>query len=160
MKEVWKTITGYEDYQVSNLGRVKSLKYGKERILTDRDTKGYLYITVSKNSIRKRLLIHRLVAEAFLDNPDNLPIINHRDENKHNNKADNLEFCTYYYNLTYNNKHRTYAKKVGCFKDGKLLKVYMAIQDVKNDGFDASNVCNCCKGKLNKHHGYQWTYIN
>lgn len=161
MKEIWKTITGYEDYQVSNLGRVKSLKRGKEKILKNLDRgNGYFYIELN----RKKYSVHRLVAEAFLENPENLPQINHKDENKQNNCVSNLEWCSSQYNMTYNNKHiqigRKLAKKVGCFKDGKLIKIYEAAIDTERDGFHFSNICRCCRGERNHHHGFQWAYIN
>lgn len=162
MEEIWKHITGYEDYMISNLGRVKSLKNGKEKILKNLDRgNGYLYVELKK---RKKYLVHRLVAQAFLENPENLPQINHKDENPQNNTVENLEWCSSQYNMTYNNKHikigRKLAKKIGCFKYGKLIKIYDAIQDVKIDNFLPSKVCLCCKEKRNHHHGFQWAYLN
>ena len=86
MKEEWKDIKGYEDlYQVSNLGRVKSLNYrrtGNEMILSLRKHKnGYVYIGLSKNGKTKHLRVHRLVAETFISNPNNYLEVNHKDEN-------------------------------------------------------------------------------
>lgn len=111
--EMWKDIKGYEKlYQISNLGRVKSLPkfYQGEKILKSRkDRYGYLYVGVIKNKIKKYLKIHRLVAEAFILNPNNYPAVNHKDENKLNNKIKNLEWCTAEYNNTYNDR----AKKAG-----------------------------------------------
>jgi len=111
--EIWKDIKGYETlYQVSNLGRVKSLPkfYQGERILKSRkDRYGYLYIGLIKSKIKKSFKIHRLVAEAFISNPNNYPIVNHKDENKLNNKSKNLEWCTAEYNNMYNGR----AKKAG-----------------------------------------------
>lgn len=106
MIEEWKNITGYEGlYQVSNLGRVKSLNYkgnGTEWILKGYVKKdGYEVVTLMKDGIRKYCRVHRLVALAFLPNPDNLPQINHKDEDKLNNCADNLEWCTGSYNTKY-----------------------------------------------------------
>ena len=92
MKEIWKDIQGYEGkYKVSNLGNVKSLNYNrtkKEHILKTRLCGGYLYVVLSKNCICKNWSIHRLVATAFINNPDNLPQVNHIDENKTNNRVD------------------------------------------------------------------------
>lgn len=115
MKEIWKDIKGYEGlYQVSNLGRVKSLKrilkhkttYGgiytvKGKILKPKEDKGYYRYSLSNNGKNKLFFAHRLVAEAFIPNPQHYLIVNHKDENPHNNKADNLEWCTIKYNVTY-----------------------------------------------------------
>lgn len=107
MEEIWKDIPGYAGkYSISNFGNVRSNQYGKKRILKPMRNagryNGYLTVTLYNNSIGKKVKIHRLVAEAFLPNPNNLPIINHKDEDKTNNKVDNLEWCTKLYNNTYN----------------------------------------------------------
>ena len=164
MKEEWRDIAGYEGkYQVSNLGRVKSLNYkrtGKHKILKLlKGSDGYFYIGLCKNGIKKNNLVHRLIAQSFIENPDDFPEVNHRDENKQNNKVSNLEWCTHQYNNTYLSKHRKISKKVACYKDGKLIKVYDAIIDVKKDGFNDGQVCQCCKGNRKSHHGFQWKYI-
>lgn len=117
--EIWKNIEGFENlYQVSNLGNVKCLKhtcpgkYGnlrtvKEHLMNPCINKknGYVYVTLSNKDRGRTFAIHRLVAKAFVDNPEGLTIINHKDENKLNNSADNLEWCTSYYNNTYNDVH-------------------------------------------------------
>ena len=105
MKEIWNIIHGYSDYQISNYGRVKSLKFNKEKILKLPVTKkGYLQIRLYKNGKRKlnhsyRFYIHRLVANAFIFNPDNKPEINHKDGNKMNNYIDNLEWVIHSDNM-------------------------------------------------------------
>lgn len=118
--EIWKNIPGYEgSYQVSDRGRVKSLprkiirKNGhiqtfKPRILKPLNhSNGYLEVCLSNNGNQKRFYIHRLVAQAFISNPKNLPEVNHKDENKHNNFASNLEWCGRTYNNTYGSRlHR------------------------------------------------------
>ena len=168
MKEVWREIKGYEGlYEVSNLGRIKSLNYrktGKEWFLKPiLSNNNYFHVNLYKNGKRKPFLIHRLVAEAFLDNPDNLPCINHKDEVKTNNSVDNLEFCSIQYNMTYNDLHLRRAekckKKVGCYQNNKLIKIYNAITDVDKDGFHYQCVIKCCKRKRNHHHGFQWKYL-
>ena len=161
MKEVFKDIPGYEGlYQVSNLGRVKSLNpYGnkeKERILKPQKSKnGYLQLVLFKNKLKKMYYVHRLVATTFIENPENLPQVNHIDQNKLNNSVDNLEFCTCRYNKRYSK-----AKKVGCYKDGKLIKVYDAARDVDKDGFNHGNVCSVLKGRYKSSGGFQWKYID
>jgi hypothetical protein len=94
--EQWKTIEGYEDYQVSDLGNVKSFKRGKERILKPSITRGYLHICIFKNGKQKNKTVHQLVAEAFLNHkPCGLKlVVNHKDFNKQNNHVDNLEIAT------------------------------------------------------------------
>ena len=108
--EIWKDIEGYEGlYQVSNKGRIKSLNYrrtGKERVLSSSPTSsGYLVVCLYKNKKPKPFLIHRLVAEAFIPNSDNLPEVNHKDENKLNNRVENLEWCDREYNINYGNRN-------------------------------------------------------
>lgn len=93
MKEEWRDIIGYEGlYQVSSLGRVKSLR--KNIIMKFITRSGYYNLVLRKNGQRKSKQVHRLVAEAFIPNPDNLPIVNHIDYNRKNNKVENLEWCT------------------------------------------------------------------
>lgn len=110
--EIWKDIKGYEGlYQISNIGRVKShprIKgciYHKEKILSPHDNgNGYLCVDLyGGNNNRRKYYIHRLVAEMFIQNPNDYPIVNHKDENRKNNIVANLEWCTYKYNLNYGN---------------------------------------------------------
>lgn len=109
MKEIWKDVVGYEGlYQVSNLGRVKSLEridnlnhFRKGKILIQHIYNGYLYVSLCKNGKIKMYRVHRLVAQAFIPNPNNLPQVNHKDENKTNNCVLNLEYCDARYNMNY-----------------------------------------------------------
>lgn len=98
LNEIWKDVKGYEGlYVVSNLGRVKRVRSG--RIRTQKIAKnGYCQVNLSKNNQVKFYLVHRLVANAFIPNPNNLPQVNHKDENKTNNYIENLEWCTQSYN--------------------------------------------------------------
>lgn len=105
-KRIWRDIPGYEGkYQVSNTGQVRSLNYngtGKKQILKGGTTRdGYKIVQLWKNGKGKTYIVHRLVAQAFIPNPNNLPCINHKDENKTNNFYKNLEWCTHEYNNNY-----------------------------------------------------------
>lgn len=105
--EIWKSLDfiGYSDYEVSNWGQVKSLNYkrsGKEKILKPRKNNlGYMFVVLYKDNKPKNFRVHRLVAMTFLENPEQLPCVNHKDENPFNNHVDNLEFCTHKYNMNY-----------------------------------------------------------
>ena len=116
--EIWKDIEGYAGlYQVSNLGRVKSLKVSKiksERIRKSyQQSSGYISIVLCKNGKVTNHKIHRLVANAFIDNPDNLPEINHKDEDKTNNCVDNLEWCDSSYNKNYGTRTEKFIRSRG-----------------------------------------------
>lgn len=159
MTEIWKDIKNYEGlYQVSNLGRVKSLRRNKVLSPSLTTKKEYLGVSLCKNGKPKRFMVHHLVAEHFIPNPDGYKIINHKDENKTNNKSSNLEWCTQSYNIKYSNKN---SKKVYQYSlDGKFIKEwrssYQAMQELKlpsRQGIDE-----CCKEKRNKSYGYIWKY--
>lgn len=163
--EFWKDIEGYEGlYQISSFGRVKSLKYGKERILkplVDKD--GYLLAILCKEGKTKNHKIHRLVASAFLPNPNNYPCINHKDENKQNNCVDNLEWCTVKYNINYGTRTEKCSKKVGQYDlKGKLIKTWKSIMEIeRRTGFFRSNITACCRGYKNHKtaYNYYWQYL-
>ena len=131
MEEIWKYIEGYEGlYEVSSYGRVRSLgqfvnhnyggyAYRKGRILKPGlGSRGYLSVTLSKNGIQKNYSVHRLVAQAFIENPDNLPQVNHKDEDRTNNNVTNLEWCDAKYNVNYGNR-------LNKFYDSRIKSGYM-----------------------------------
>lgn len=162
-KEIWKFIQGFENYLISNFGRVKNLSYNsmnKEQILKPmKNTSGYLYISLYKNGIRKNFLIHKLVAEYFLDNPLNLPEINHKDENKLNNHVDNIEYCDRKYNNNYGNRIKLVSKPVLQYDlDGNLIKEWKSTSECGKNGFCQVAVCRCCNGLQRKHKNYIWIY--
>lgn len=183
MKEEWKIIEDYPDYMISNLGNVKSLKHGKERILKQgKDKDGYCQVSLWKESKQKTYKVHRIVAQAFLPNPYNLPQINHKDENKQNNCASNLEFCDAKYNANYggHNKKLSIAlkgkkhtqehiekkakarhKPIACYnKKGDLVALYTSIKQASELlNIFSTNIAQCCRGKYKSCGGYIFKYI-
>ena len=142
MIEKFKPVQGYAGiYEISNLGRVKSLsrvverKDGNSRVTEDRIilpflTKcGYHQIVLCKDGVRKKHYIHRLVANAFIENPNKLPIINHKDENKLNNRVDNLEWCSAYYNLRYGKMQAKLVKIRVLDSKGDIIEVVEGIRE-------------------------------
>ena len=166
-EEVWKDVIGYEGlYQVSNLGRVKSFpRHGTPsncaRILKQhKDGKGYKRLWLCKEGIQKNYKVHRLVAEAFLPNVDNLPQVNHKDENKANNSVSNLEWCNNQYNAPYNGRMEKIAdkisKRVRCLETGI---VYSSISQASRlTGISYSNIVMVCQGKYKQARGYHFEY--
>ncbi len=153
--EIWKDIEGYEElYQVSNFGRVKSL-INNIIMIPNIDNKGYYKIDLRKKGKTTRYSIHRLVAQAFISNPDNLPFINHIDENPSNNHVDNLEWCTPQYNSEYSN-----SKTISQFDlNGNFIQKFTNINKVARDlNIPSADISRVCKGKLNTSGGYLWRY--
>lgn len=172
-KEIWKDIQGYKGlYQVSNLGNVKSLgnnKRRKEKILKPCKTKdGYLFIGLHKEGKTKKFRINRLVAIAFIPNPNNYPMVNHKKEfEKENNRVDNLEWCDNEYNINYgtHNKRQAKSKSKEVYQytiDGTLVKKWESTNECGRNGFSHSAVSLCCNNKYNfrsnKYKGYIWSY--
>ena len=169
MTEYWRDIEGYEGlYQVSNLGRVKSLKdcYGKDRekILKPRKDKyGYLTLSLCKNGVKKSFTVHRLVAQAFIHNPNpnHYTQVNHLDENRTNNKLSNLQWCTCQENLNYGNRVKNYIKtrghKVRCIETGK---VYNSLREAERDtGCAHTHISECVRGIAKQCNGLHWEYV-
>lgn len=179
MEETWKDIKGYEGlYKVSNLGRVKSLNYNKtkkERILKQNPTKrGYVHVDLCNKGKVITRNVHRLVAEAFIPNPNNFPIINHKqEERKDLNCVDNLEWCTQKYNINYGTRTEKVRKKLKGKKNlaaklrlskkvyqytpgGQFVKEWQSVQECVTKGF--THVSECCLGKRRTNKGYKWSY--
>lgn len=162
---MWKTIENFENYEVSDLGQVRNKKTG--RILKPNLVgKGYYKIDLHKNSKRYCFLIHRLVAQAFIENPNNLPQVNHIDEDKENNNVSNLEWC----DANYNNKYGTRTQRailshnkaiLQYSLDGKLIKEWSSIKDAGDTlHIDRGDISKCCNGKQHTAGNYKWKFKN
>ena len=165
-EEIWCPIKGFEGlYDVSDQGRVKSLKFGKERVLNPvRDGGGYLFVILYKNREHKICKVHRLVAKTFIPNPDNLPQVNHKDEDKENNSVQNLEWCDSKYNINYGTRNQRVSEKhsksvLQFTKDGEFVREWKSTNDVqRNLGYFHNNISNCCNGKCKSSNGFIWKF--
>lgn len=165
-EEIWKDIKGYEGlYQVSNLGNVRSMNYnhtGQIKLLKQvPDKNGYLRVTLSPPKINKQ--VHRLVAEAFLPNPNNYPVVNHKDCNPANNNVNNIEYCTVAYNNSYADRLDKIAKANSksvkqMDLNGDIIKIWPSLAEAGRNGFHFKNISQCCLGKRKTTGGYQWSY--
>lgn len=184
MQEIWKNVVGYEGlYQISSTGKVKSLfrvlmlpdgrpQTKIERILKQSTShKGYKTVKLCNLGEEHTCQVHRLVAEAFLPNPNGLPQVNHKDEVKDNNFVSNLEWCTNEYNVNYGTateratKKRINGKKskpvlqIDCF--GKTVSEYPSVGEAARQLGNISkqgNISACCAGSRPKAYGYIWKY--
>lgn len=152
MSEEWKDIVGYEGlYQVSSFGKVYS-NYTHKNLSQGTHKDGYKFVTLRKNCKQKCMLVHRLVAEAFIPNPNNFPFINHKDETPSNNNVNNLEWCTCQYNNTYNDAHIKRGKKLGRTvyaydKDGNLIGKYFSGREAgRKNNTSSGAVTHVCNG--------------
>lgn len=171
MKELWKDIPNFEGlYQVSNLGKVKSFrrspKFGcqPEYILNPSTSEnGYANVTLYDGKSRHKFLVHRLVANSFIPNPDNLPQINHKDENRLNNRVDNLEWCTAEYNNAYGTaKFRMIDTKSRPIEqltvDGQVLAVYRSTRIASELLGINRGTLKSAISKQSQCNGYYWRY--
>lgn len=181
--EQWKPIVGYEGlYEISNLGRVKSLNYrhtGKERILKPANNgDGYLAVNIYRNGQRKMLKVHRLVAAAFIPNPEGFEQVNHINEDKTNNCVSNLEFCDAKYNANYGTRtermaasqrnHPAMSKPVEAsrFPDFRTIELHFdSTREAGRKGYHQGNVAACCRGcySANRRNFYKnlyWRYAS
>ena len=174
MQEEWKEIKGYPNYMVSNKGNVKSLNYrhtGREKMLKlSVNKRGYLDVKLCKNGKHKNFRINRLVAEAFIPNPNDYPCVNHKNEIKDDNRVENLEWCDAKYNNNFGTrKERVAEKQINgkCSKPvlqidkttNKLIAEYPSLREVKRQlGINHTSISQCCNGKRNTAGGYKWQY--
>ena len=184
MKEVFRDITGYEGlYQVSNFGNVRSLNYnktGQVKLLNPgKTTNGYLIVGLCKEGNRKHRFVHRLVAQTFIENPDNLPEVNHIDEDKTNNVVSNLEWCDRKYNANYGTGQQRKAeaqrgvkrpyvvealskKVIQTTLDYVFLQEWESVSECDRNGFCVAAVSKCCNNKYglqgNVYNGFRWMF--
>ena len=193
MEEQWRTavydgIVYEELYKVSNLGRILSLNYrntGKPGLMNPgTDTDGYFQVLLYKNKERKNCLVHRLVAETFLENPENLPQVNHKDENKTNNfvflnedgtvnkEKSNLEWKNPKDNCNHGTRNERIGKAISKANtngirskpvlqlslSGDLIREWPSIGECGRNGFSKGKVCECCNGKIPYYKGFIWMY--
>lgn len=187
MIEVWKDIKDYEGlYQVSNTGKVRKLRFinnivNKEKIFElskKHNNHNYCIVVLYKNGKNKTRLLHRIVAETFIENPNNYREVNHKDGNKDNNFIDNLEWCT-------SSQNKIHAYKMGLKKPSslglfggnnpkaksvnmidketnKIIKRFNSLIEARDfiNVSSSGGIVNCCKGKLKTYKGYKWEYAN
>ena len=184
--EEWKPIKGFDGYYISNFGRIYS-DYKNGFLSSHKDNCGYLHTTIYKSKKRYTKLVHRFVAEAFVENPNGYKEVNHKDEDKSNNRADNLEWCTRKYNILYGKAgkeryikmgisqrySRNDLKPVECLDatTGEVLHRFRSIAEAtrmiinKTNGSlrcARSNIGSCCNGRKSRLtvYGYQWRFAD
>jgi hypothetical protein len=171
--EIWKPIKDYEGlYEVSNMGRVRSLnhyvidkqnakRFFKGKVLRIYQNEyGYCFVRLVNNSGVKNIRVHRLVAEAFIPNPDNLPEVNHKSEIKTQNNVENLEWCDHKYNMAYSHNSGKIPKKIVVAKNNKTneSRCFLTVKNAANY-FQCSNsyMYNCCENNRT-YKGYTFGY--
>ena len=166
MEEIWKEIEDTQGkYQISNTGKVRNSLTKKERKQRT-DRYNYKYLIVKINGRQKLLLIHRLVAKAFIPNPNNYRYVNHIDENKSNNIESNLEWCTAKYNCNYGSRNNRISDSkckpvIQYSLDGKIIKEWHSIDAAANYyNVNRGAISACCRKVKYCHtaYGYKWEY--
>ena len=184
MEEKWKSLEelpkykSFSLYSVSTKGNIKNNKTGKLRKLTT-NRQGYveLYLYDSEGNGRN-IQVHRLVALAFIPNPNNLPEVNHKDEDIRNNEVTNLEWCSHSYNINYGTRNtkvkallsgrkrpqfsgknnNTSHAVVQLTLNGEFVQEFEFIKQAKDQGFNVTCISDCCRGQQKSHKGYKWVY--
>lgn len=161
--EIWKPVAGFEGYyKVSNLGRIMSIRTGLIRKLVPNRQNGYLVVVLHGDNFKKTLTVHRIVAMAFCEKPNGCDFVNHKNEDKHDNRADNLEWCTKQYNNTYNGKIDKCCKAVVQMdEDYNPIRVWKSLHEAGRElGIAFKNISTVCRGLRPRAGGYRWKFIN
>lgn len=175
--ECWRWIPGYEDIaQVSTMGNVKTVgrwvllndgrkHFRKERILKPtRNKEGYLRVGLSRNGKKRRFLVHRLVAETWLDNPENKPQVHHRNEQKDMNFVENLSWATAKENSNWGTRNKRRADKLSMPVEavdpntGQVVMEFSSTMEAGRKGFDSGHISACCRGERKTHKGFAWRF--
>lgn len=186
--EEWRDVVGYEGhYIVSNFGRIATIRTFYERLQHGKiysikmnrhlcntsiaPSTNYRRITFKRNCIRDTRLVHRVVAEAFIPNPNNYSCIDHIDDNPQNNNSSNLQWCDYKTNNSKQHHREAQSrykkgkpapnrKKIVQLSNGKLVRVLDAMTQLESEGYSHSAIHRVCNGKLKSHKGFQWMYLS
>ena len=167
MTSTWKSIEGYDNYKINDNGDIYNIKKGK-LIKTTIFNNRYRFATLWKNGKSKKFKVSRLVAQAFIPNPNNLPCVNHKDENKLNDSVSNLEWCSYSYNINYGTANNKRAKALGKKVNkidiitNTILKTYDTISEASRDNKKCyiPNIIKCCNHEygFKTCGGFKWEY--
>lgn len=162
-EEIWKDVVGYEGlYKVSNLGNVYS-NYVHRNLKQGNYKDGYKFVILNRNGRSKYMSVHRLVATAFIPNPDDLPEVNHKDETPYHNNVENLEWCDYSYNATYNDVHLKRGLQLGMpvyayDRSGNLVYTFPSTREAERKlNMGGSNITMCCKNIGRTCYGFVWS---
>ena len=172
MKEIWKPIKGFEGiYEISSLGNVRNINWrgcGHRLLKPHYDQDGYLRLSLCVNNQKSMKYVHRLVAEAFIDNPFGKQMVNHKDEVKDNNTVENLEWATCFENNNYGTRNERLSKSklnTNCKAvnqldtNGNLVKTWVSLNEIsRQTGYDKSLIMRVCKGIGETGYGYKWQY--
>lgn len=173
MEDVFNPIPGFDGkYEITIGGLFKYVNYNNtgEDVITygNMDNDGYLNVCLSKDGESKTYGVHKLVALTYIDNPNNLPEVNHKDENPANNCVDNLEWCDRSYNINYGtaNKRRSEKLTNGVTSkpvkqkalDGQLIKLWPSTKEIGRNGFNQGHVSDVCNGNRKTHKGFIWEW--